>query len=149
MARLKNNIQCKQSQNYKTERKKDNNIQLWPSVQGNIQICQPEGEPPPPRVYKSGCFPAQSAIRNCFILFLPLFYRLSPLWGEIGLFGGEQQGCFQAAHIFANVLYVFSLVGEHWVVRRGTIGLFPGIANFGKTSQLFYYHMTNLIPSKS
>jgi len=27
--------------------------------------------------------------------------------------------------------------------------LFPGSANFGKTSQLFYYHMTNLIQSKS
>jgi hypothetical protein len=26
---------------------------------------------------------------------------------------------------------------------------FPGSANFGKTSQLFYYHMTNLIQSKS
>jgi hypothetical protein len=26
--------------------------------------------------------------------------------------------------------------------------LFPGSANFGKTSQLFYYHMTNLIQSK-
>jgi hypothetical protein len=35
------------------------------------------------------------------------------------------------------------------VVRRGTIELFPGSANFGKTSQLFYYHMTNLIQSKS
>jgi hypothetical protein len=59
--------------------------------------------------------------------------------------------------MFANVLLVISLVGENWVVRRGTIGvvrrgtieLFPGSANFGKTSQLFYYHMTNLIQSKS
>ena len=39
--------------------------------------------------------------------------------------------------------------GTIGVVRRGTIGLFPGSANFGKTSQLFYYHMTNLIQSKS
>ena len=47
--------------------------------------------------------------------------------------------------------------GGNWVVRRGTIGvvrrrtieLFPGSANFGKTSQLFDYHMTNLIQSKS
>ena len=45
--------------------------------------------------------------RNCFIIFLPMFYRLSPLWGKIGLFLGS--------------------------------------ANFGKTSRLFYYHMTNLI----
>jgi hypothetical protein len=78
-----------------------------------------------------------------------MFYRLSPLWGKIGLFGGEQWGCFPAAQIFANILYVISLVGENWVVRRGTIGLFHGSANFGKTSQLFYYHMTNLIQSKS
>jgi hypothetical protein len=28
--------------------------------------------------------------RCCFIIFLPMFYRLSPLWGEIGLFDGEQ-----------------------------------------------------------
>ena len=27
---------------------------------------------------------------GCFIIFLPMFYRLSPLWGEIGLFSGEQ-----------------------------------------------------------
>jgi hypothetical protein len=44
---------------------------------------------------------------------------------------------------------VISLVGENWVVQQRTIGLFPGSANFGKTSQLFYYHMTNLIQSKS
>jgi hypothetical protein len=31
---------------------------------------------------------------------------------------------------------------------RGTIGLFPGSANFGKTSQLFYYHITTLIQLK-
>jgi len=59
--------------------------------------------------------------------------------------------------IFANVLQVISLVGENWVVWQGTIGvvrqgtieLFPGSANFGKTSQLFNYHMTNLIQTKS
>jgi hypothetical protein len=28
--------------------------------------------------------------RYWFIIFLPLFCRLSPLWGKIGLFGGEQ-----------------------------------------------------------
>jgi hypothetical protein len=39
--------------------------------------------------------------------------------------------------------------GESWAVRQVTIWLFPGSANFGKTSQLFYYHMTNLIQSKS
>jgi hypothetical protein len=43
----------------------------------------------PLRVDKSGCFPTQEG-RNCFIIFLPMFYRLSPLWGKIGLFGGEQ-----------------------------------------------------------
>ena len=42
--------------------------------------------------------------RNCFIIFLPMFYRLSPLWGEIVLFSGEQYGWFPAAQMFANVL---------------------------------------------
>ena len=71
------------------------------------------------RVDKSGCFPTQRAVIvllyfcQCFIGYipcegklggsagnnrivsrqrkcLPMFYRLSPLWGEIGLFGGEQ-----------------------------------------------------------
>ena len=74
------------------------------------------------RVDKSGCFPTQRAVIvllyfcQCFIgylpcggklgcsagnnrvasrqlKFLPMFYRLSPLWGEIGLFGGEQYRC--------------------------------------------------------
>ena len=101
---------------------------------------------------------------NCFIIFLPMLYRLSPLWGDIGLFGGEQLGCS---------------AGNNWVVRRGTIGLLPGSANvcqccigflpcreklgcsvgnnrvvsrqrkLWQTSQLFYYLMTNLIQSKS
>jgi hypothetical protein len=31
--------------------------------------------------------------RNCFIIFLPMFYRLFPLWGKIGLFGNVCQ-CF-------------------------------------------------------
>jgi hypothetical protein len=48
-------------------------------------------------------FPYTEA-RNCFIIFLPMFYRLSPLWGEIVLFGGEQYGWFPAAQMFANVL---------------------------------------------
>jgi hypothetical protein len=26
--------------------------------------------------------------------FVPMFYRLSPFWGEIGLFGGEQYVLF-------------------------------------------------------
>ena len=72
-----------------------------------------------PRVDKSGCFPTQRAVIvslyfcQCFIGYLPyggklgcstgnnrvvsrqrnfltMFYRLSPLWGNIGLFGGEQ-----------------------------------------------------------
>ena len=50
---------------------------------------------------------------------------------------------------FCQCFIGYPLVGKNWVVRRGTIGLFPGSANFGKTSQLFYYHMTNLIQSKS
>jgi len=58
------------------QNKAQHNIQLRPSVYGNLQISQPEGEV---------VFPS-----NCFIIFLPMFYRLSPLWGEIGLFGGEQ-----------------------------------------------------------
>ena len=73
----------------------------------------------PPKVDKSGYFPTQRDVivllyfGQCFIgylpcggklgcsagnnrvvsrqrKFLPMFYRLSPLWGEIGLFGGEQ-----------------------------------------------------------
>jgi hypothetical protein len=73
----------------------------------------------PPQVDKSGCFPTQRAVIvllyfcQCFIgylpcggklgcsagnnrvvsqqhKFLPMFYRLSPLWGKIGLFDGEQ-----------------------------------------------------------
>ena len=119
-------------------------IQLRPSVQGNIQICQPEGENNPPRGDKSGCFPTQRAVIvllyfcQCFIgyfpcegklgcsaennrvvswqcKFLPMFYWLSPLWGEIGLFGGEQQvlfggeqqGCFPAVQILAKHLNYF------------------------------------------
>jgi hypothetical protein len=75
-----------------------------------------------PQVDKSGCFPTQRVVIvllyfcQCFIgylpcggklgcsagnnrvasrqlKFLPMFYRLSPLWGEIGLFGGEQYRC--------------------------------------------------------
>ena len=133
-----------------------NNIQLRPSVQGNIQICQPEGTTTPrgltnldgkqlsPQVDKSGCFPTQRAVIvllyfcQCFIgylpcggklgcsagnnrvvsrqrEYLPLFYRLSLLWGEIGLFGGEQevlfggeqQSCFPAAQILAKYLNYF------------------------------------------
>ena len=73
----------------------------------------------PLRVDKSGCFPTQRGVIvllyccQCFIgylpcggklgcswgknrvvsrqrKFLPMFYRSSPLWGKIGLFGGEQ-----------------------------------------------------------
>ena len=73
----------------------------------------------PPRVDKSGYFPTQRVVIvllyfcQCFIGYLPcggklgcsagnnrvvsqqrkllpMFYRLSSLWGEIGLFGGEQ-----------------------------------------------------------
>ena len=81
------------------------------------------GKTTPPRVDKSGCFPTQRAVIvllyfcQCFIgylpcggklgclagnnrvvfrqhKFLPMFYRLSPLWGEIGLFGGEHLNYF-------------------------------------------------------
>ena len=38
--------------------------------------------------------------RNCFIIFLPVFYR------KIGLFGGEQYGCFPAAQIYDFFLIV-------------------------------------------
>ena len=100
-----------------------NNIQLRPSVQENVQICQPEGEVVFPRVDQSGCFPTQRTIIvllyvcQCFIGYLPcggklgcsagnnrivsrqhkfltMFYRLSPLLGKIGLFSGEQQVLF-------------------------------------------------------
>ena len=50
--------------------------------------------------------------------------------------------------LYFNFFTILNL--EHMgVIRRGTIWLFPGSANFGKTSELFYYHMTNLIQSKS
>jgi hypothetical protein len=77
------------------------------------------GENNPQRVDKSGCFSTQRAVIvllyfcQCFIGYLPcggklgcltgnnrvvsrqrkclpMFYRLSPLWGKIGLFGREQ-----------------------------------------------------------
>ena len=119
-------------------------IQLRPSVQGNIQICQPEGENNPPRGDKSGCFPTQRAV-IVLLYFCQCFIGYFPCGGKLG-----------CSAMFANVLQVISLVGENWVVRRGkigvvrrgTIGLFPGSANFGKTSQLFYYHMTNLNSTK-
>jgi hypothetical protein len=65
------------------------------------------GKHPDLSTWRGSCFPEGWQIwmlpytegRNCFIIFLPMFYRLSPLWGKI------------------------------WVVRRGTIGLFPGSAN--------------------
>ena len=78
-----------------------------------------------PQVDKSGCFPTQMAV-------IVLLYFCQCFIGYL-LCGGKL-GCS---------------AGNNRVVRRGTIGLFPGSANFGKTSQLFYYHMTNLIQSKS
>ena len=78
-----------------------------------------------PQVAKSGCFPTQMAV-------IVLLYFCQCFIGYL-LCGGKL-GCS---------------AGNNRVVRRGTIGLFPGSANFGKTSQLFYYHMTNLIQSKS
>jgi hypothetical protein len=40
---------------------------------------------------------------------LPMFYMLhvSPLWEKIGLFGGEQYGCFPAVQILAKHLNYF------------------------------------------
>jgi hypothetical protein len=74
-----------------TRRRKQNkaqhNIQLRPSVYGNIQISQPEG---------GVVFPS-----NCFIIFLPMFYRLSPLGGKLGCSAGnntvvsQQRKCCQ------------------------------------------------------
>ena len=81
----------------------------------------------PPKVWQIWMFPYTEG-RNCFIIFLPMLYRLSPLWGDIGLFGGEQLGCS---------------AGNHWVVRRGTIGLLPGSANCGK--HLNYFIITWLV----
>jgi hypothetical protein len=43
----------------------------------------------PPEGWQIWMFPYTEG-RNCIIIFLPMCYRLSPLWGEIGLFGGEQ-----------------------------------------------------------
>jgi hypothetical protein len=54
--------------------------------------CFPKGLPEgkqPPEGWQIWMFPYTEG-RNCFIIFLPMFYRLSPLWGKIGLFGGEQ-----------------------------------------------------------
>jgi hypothetical protein len=66
-----------------------------------------------------GLFPGSANFCQCFICYLPC---------------GGKLGCS---------------AGNNRVVRRRTIWLFHGSANFGKTSQLFYYHMTNLIQSKS
>ena len=81
-------------------------IQLRPSVQGNIQICQPEGENNPLRVDKSGCFPTQRAV---FVLlyFCQCFIGYLPCGGKLGCSARNNR-----------------------VVRQGTIGLFPGSANF-------------------
>ena len=81
-----------------------NNIQVRPSVQGNIQICQPEGKTAP------------QGLTNL----------------DVSLHRGPQLFYY----IFANVLQVISLVGKNWVVRRGTIGLFPGSAHFANVLQV-------------
>jgi hypothetical protein len=66
--------------------------------------------------------------------------RYGPLWRETSRFG-----CYptQRAEIvlsyFCQCFIGYLPCGGNWVVRRGTIALFPGSANFGKTSQLFYY----------
>ena len=39
---------------------------------------------------KLGCSAGNNRVVFRQRKFLPMFYRLSPLWGEIGLFGGEQ-----------------------------------------------------------
>ena len=85
-------------------------------MQGNIQLCQPEGEVVfprvcprennTPRVDKSVCFPTQRAVIvllyfcQCFIGYLPC---------------GGKMGCS---------------AGNNRVVRRETIGLLPGSTNF-------------------
>jgi hypothetical protein len=70
-------------------------------------------------------------------------------WRTIGLFPGSANfwQCFIGYLSCGGKLGC--LAGTIGVVRQGTIELFPGSANFGKTSQLFYFHMTNLIQSKS
>ena len=76
-------------------------------------------------------------------------------WGENNPQRVDKSGCFPTQRAVIVLLYFcqcfigYLPCGENFVVRRGTIELFPGRANFGKTSQLFYYHMTNLIQSKS
>ena len=141
------------------------NIQLRPSVQGSIQICQPEGEVVfpmacprennPMRVDKSGCFPIQRAVIallcccQCFVGYLPCGGKLGCQAGNNRVVRRETIGLFPGSANFCQCFIGYLPCGGNWVVRRGTIELFPGSANFGKTSQLFYYHMTNLIQSKS
>ena len=42
---------------------------------------------------KLGCSAGNNRVASRQLKFLPMFYRLSPLWGEIWLFGGEQYRC--------------------------------------------------------
>ena len=87
-------------------------IQLRPSVQGNIQICQPEGEVVfpeecprqnnPPRVDKSGCFPTQRAVIalsyfcHCFIGYLPC-------GGKLGCSAGNNRVVFRQRKFWQSI----------------------------------------------
>ena len=128
-----------------------------------MQICQPEGEDNPRRVDKSGCFPTQRAV-IVLLYFCQCFIGYLPCWGKLGCSAGNNRvvrsgtiGLFPGnANVFQCLIGYLPCggkldcsAGSNRVIRWGTIGLFPGNTKFGKTSQLFYYHMTNLIQSKS
>ena len=125
-----------------------NIIQLLPSVQANIQICQPEGEVVFPQVDKSGCFSTQRAV-IVLLYFCQCFIGYLPCGGKLSCSAGNNRVVSQQCKIFANVLQVISLMGEIGLFDGEQQGCFPAVHILGKTSQLFYYHMTNLIQSKS
>jgi hypothetical protein len=63
----------------------------------------------PPEGWQIWMFPYTEG-RNCFIIFLPMFYRLPPLWGKIGLFGGEQLKFYENWN-FINFLKIL----KYWI----------------------------------
>ena len=41
--------------------------------------------------------------RNCFIIFLPMFYKLSPLWGKLGCLVGNNRVVSQQCKFWQNI----------------------------------------------
>jgi hypothetical protein len=66
--------------------------------------------------------------RNCFIIFLPMFYKLSPLWGKLGCLVGNNRVVSQQCKLSVIFLYnsklnliclfhinIFSVVWRNWI----------------------------------